>query len=225
MKNLFICLANSKKYGERCIAGILVHQNGTKGINLIRDEIKNPKWIRPVTDSPHGGVQEKYVKEISLGDLVEIESTRKSPHGYQSENVLFDQHSIKKIKNLKLTHGHLDKLVSNHHDFLFGNARKFVTPDEIEKMDHSLLLIKVASPEIRVVREPLRVSSLAKFHYKGNSYQLPITDVNFVEKYLEDKTIINDVTDFYFTISLGVCHDGKHFKLVAGIICFKENQN
>ncbi|MEP7171072.1 MAG: hypothetical protein ABI855_17020, partial [Bacteroidota bacterium] len=162
MKNLFICLANSKKYGERCVAGILVHQNGTKGINLVRDEIKNPKWIRPVTNSQYGEVQEKYVKEISLGDLVEIESSHPSPHGYQSENVLFDQRSIKKIKNLNLKLKHFDKLISNHHEFLFGNNHKFVTPVEIEKFDHSLLFIKVKNPEIRIIREPLRVSAVAK---------------------------------------------------------------
>lgn len=225
MKNLFICLANSKKYGERCIAGILVEQNGTKGLNLIRDENKNPKWIRPVTDAQYGEVQEKYVKEICMGNLVEMESFRKTPKGYQSENVFFDQHSIKKIKNLDLKPGHLDKLVTNHNEFLFNNAEKFVTKDEIEKINHSLVFIKVSQPEIRILREPLRVSATAKFNYNGNSYHLPITDVNFVEKYLEDKTIINGVTDFYFTISLGVCYEGKHFKLIAGIIYLKEDSN
>ena len=48
MKAIFICLANSKKYGERCIAGIELTKGANGNLTVVKENGR-PKWIRPVS--------------------------------------------------------------------------------------------------------------------------------------------------------------------------------
>jgi hypothetical protein len=57
-----------------------------------------------------------------------------------------------------------------------------------------------------------------KFEYNWNEYDLPITDLDFIEKYNKDKNILNNAKNIYLTISLGVVYEGWYYKLVAGVI-------
>jgi hypothetical protein len=75
MKTLFICLANSKKIGERCIAGIEV-----KKIDDIYQVVKTqgkPNWLRPISQSQHGEINKALVSEVSLMDIIEIDIEEK----------------------------------------------------------------------------------------------------------------------------------------------------
>ncbi|MCU0541290.1 MAG: hypothetical protein MUE44_03780 [Oscillatoriaceae cyanobacterium Prado104] len=72
-----ICLANSWKRGERCIAGI----NPLKG-----------KWIRPVSDLPDGRIPKEMRQinrmEPALLDVLEIPLAKTGPDfGFESENI------------------------------------------------------------------------------------------------------------------------------------------
>ncbi len=71
-----ICLANSKKYGDRCIAGI---------------ELSTGKWIRPVTNLEYGQVPKEMClidgEEPKLLDILEIPLIDTCP-GYEFENRL-----------------------------------------------------------------------------------------------------------------------------------------
>ena len=101
MKTTFICLANSRKYGERCIAGIEVKQKGDFWEIVHRND--RPKWLRPVTDTEFGGVSPALVGRIVLLNLVEIDLTQSVPKGYQSENVLFDSQSLHVLGSITAT--------------------------------------------------------------------------------------------------------------------------
>lgn len=87
MKTLFICLANSKKLGERCIAGIEVRKTGGAYRHVKREG--KPKWIRPVSKNQYGAVREDLVGDINLMDIIEIEIEEFCPNGYQYENATF----------------------------------------------------------------------------------------------------------------------------------------
>jgi hypothetical protein len=57
-----------------------------------------------------------------------------------------------------------------------------------------------------------------QFKYSDTAYDLPITDINFADKYHKDNKILEQSTDIYLTISLGIVFEGWYYKLVAGII-------
>ncbi len=95
MKKLFICLANSKKYNQRCIAGIELEKSTRKGFKYqIVKRNSRPVWMRPVSGSEHGEIDAEFVDHIKLLDIVEINVTAPAPQGYQSENVQFDNRPL-----------------------------------------------------------------------------------------------------------------------------------
>jgi hypothetical protein len=100
---------------------------------------------------------------------------------------------------------------------IFGNRGKAVSEDVIDKVDHSLTLIKVSDFEIykRESDSQLRM----KFEFNNVHYDLPITDLNFIEVYTEDGNLLRNVESLYLTISLAVNHNGWHSKLIAGVLC------
>ena len=125
MKTLFICLANSKKFGERCIAGIEVKKTGT-AYQPIEKEGK-PKWLRPISRYQHGAVGEDLVGGINLMDIIEIDVEEFCPSGYQSENATFKPASIKKVGKIRLSDKNLDRLIDMDQYNLFGNRGKAVS--------------------------------------------------------------------------------------------------
>ena len=216
MKTLFVCLANSKKYGERCIAGIELKRENDGSLSLVKENSK-PKWLRPVSSAEHGEVAAHIVNHIKLNDIVEIDVLEHCPKGYQSENILFDVNSLKVVGKVALSATNLDKFTENP-STLFGNKGKAVPADKISEIANSLLLIKVYKTSV-YLRTDLEKNQLRmKFEYNGNEYDLPITDLDFAYKYNKDNNILSNAKNIYLTISLGVVHEGWHYKLVAGVI-------
>lgn len=214
MKKVFICLANSKKFGERCVAGIEIQKIG-KSCKPIEIAGKI-KWLRPVSELQHGAVSKTLAGEIRLMDIIEIDVKEICPAGYQSENVTFKEGSIKKLGNVRLSEKNLDKLIDNEQDNLFGNRGKAVSDEDIDSVDHSLTLIKVTDFKInkRSSDGQLRIT----FGFNGNRYDLPITDIDFIKKYSENESLVVNKSFLYLTISLGIYHNGWHSKLIAGVI-------
>ncbi len=218
MKVSFICLANSKKYGERCIAGIEVQRGSAHGYNIVKTE-NQPTWIRPVSRAEHGEIAANLVQDIELADVVEIEVIRPCPQGYQSENVLFLQRSIRVVQRLKLQAGQLDKLANQSEEGLFGNHSRYVAADKIGAVGHSLVLIQVNQASIFMMRGLFHSEKIrAKFVYQGTEYELPVTDVGFIARYKTNPVVLEQANAVYFTISLGICYEGWYYKLVAGIV-------
>ena len=78
-----VCLANSRKMSEHCIAGIEV-VNGRFG-----------RWIRPVSDRPGGAISHGEQMCADWGasellDVLEIDFSKPLPESHQSENVLIN---------------------------------------------------------------------------------------------------------------------------------------
>jgi hypothetical protein len=221
MLTQFICLANSKKYNERCIAGVVVSKN-KKGTYTVIKENNKPKWIRPVTAEKHGQVPANLVGHINLLDIVEIDIEEEIPNGYQSENVLFKSNSLKIVGKIKAGNTNIDLLSDNTQINIFGNWGKAVHQDKIGEVTNSLTLIKVNAPETYIRSEYDREQYRLKFVFNSSQYDLPITDVKFVEycKSLEDTAVLGEIFkgDIFITISLGVEHEGFYYKLIAGIV-------
>jgi len=216
MKTLFICLANSKKFGERCIAGIEVKKT-IKAYQPIEKEGK-PKWLRPISEHHHGAVGEDLVGDINLMDIIEIDVEEFCPSGYQSENVTFKPSSIKNVENIRLSDKNLDRLIDMDQYNLFGNRGKAVSYEVIDSVGHSLTLVKVE--DFQINRKETDGQLRIDFEFNHDRYDLPITDIDFVNKYNKDENLLENANCVYLTISLGVYHNGWHSKLIAGVIYF-----
>ncbi len=213
MNARFICLANSLKEGGRCLAGIEVNDhNQPLFIN------NRPKWIRPVCHTTHGEVPVHIAIPYRLLDIIEIDDIEGHPHLYQTENVLFNTHSIK--CGGKFDSEHL-KNICEKHPCILGNKGKALSSETIELLDHSLMFITTDQFEIikKIYPEkPHRPQIRIAFSYMDTIYELPVTDPEFRDHYIEDNTILNHVQRVYMCLSIGIPWEGWYYKLVASII-------
>jgi hypothetical protein len=208
-----ICLANSKKYGDRCVAGIEVKEN-EESFEIVQNKGR-AKWIRPVSHSGYGEIPTIIAQNIKLLDVIELEIKEYCPSGYQSENAYFGGSSVKHVSSIKLSSTNLNQLTSEC-SLLFGNRGKAVSVDVIDELSYSLLLIKAESfePYIKQDNNQLRM----QFMYKKTQYDFPITDIQFERLFRNNQNLLAEVSHLYLTISLAVEYNGWHTKLIAGVI-------
>lgn len=215
MPTKIICLANSKKCGGRCVAGIKLEETDTK-FEIVQNG-SNPKWIRPVSNTGYGEVPTAIAQNINLLDVIKFNSAGECPDGYQSENVYFTNNTVEKISTIGSTSKNLRQLTSNYPD-LFGNQGKAVSEDVIDYVDHSIFLIR--AKKFTVFIKPETNKLRIKFNYNGTVCDLPVTDIKFDQAYRLNNHIMDNIRHLYLTISLGVEHNGWHTKLIAGVIYF-----
>jgi len=209
-------MANSKKYGERCIAGIVVDYTYGK-LGLKKGDDNRAQWIRPVTSDTHGQVPAKLVKDVVVGDLLEIMALGAQPDGFQSENVLFTPRSLSKLITIRFTGKTLEQLVDTD-EFPFHSKEARLAEEAVTSLHHSLCCVRVEHfyPHIREFgfKPVLR----AAFDYHGVHYDLPITDVPYNTAFRESPDSFPKQDSGWLCISLGLAHEGWHYLLVAGVI-------
>jgi hypothetical protein len=219
MRKLFVCLANSRKYSGRCIAGVELCRRPDGFLKMVETPEHHPSWIRPVSQSEFGELSSDWVRHIRLGDLIEVEVENKPlTHGYQCENVYFDAKSLQIVEHLDLTHDRLSRLSVRDNKFLFGSRGGSVSTESIDNVENSLQFIKVENATLRWRDEiGMRPQERLVFLYNDYEYDLPLTDIEFVEKYLKDNTILEKAKEVFLTVSLSLPHDGRLYKLAAGV--------
>lgn len=220
MSETFVCLANSKKFGERCIAGVeIVDFDGTN-YSIVRRE-SQPKWLRPISSSSHGAVSASLVGKVGLLDVVEVNILSERPQEYQSENVLFDERSLKVIGRLDWDSSTVAQFQHSGLTQLFGNHERAVHVHAIGQVNYSLTLISPTSVRFNSVTYPNGNSQLrSTFLFGGVRYDLPITDVAFCNKYYKNPRDFSKCSEIFFTISLGVKFNDFHYKLIAAVFHF-----
>lgn len=207
-----LCLANSKKEGGRCVAGILLDQND-------KPIFKNgqPIWIRPVCKANNGQVPIELCDNIEPLDIIEFNEKNTTGTGYQSENTTFDEKKM-------LVTGKANKSILNNlygsTKFIFENKGKAVHEDMIEELNHSLILINTTTFKIIEKKYPgnNKLQIRLEFDYENNSYDLPVTDINFLNKYNQNKNLLNNTNSIDVVLSLGGVHNTWYNKLVATIL-------
>ena len=219
MRKLFVCLANSRKYSGRCIAGIELCRRPDGRLQIKETASLTPQWIRPISEGEFGELSSDWVRHIRLGDLIEVETTEKpSNHVYQCENVHFDAQSLKVVEHLELTNDRLHRLSTKENCFLFGNRGCSISVENINSVHGSLQFIHVNDAALRWRDEPkARPQERINFQYNNVEYDLPLTDIEFVEKYMNDNCILEKANEVFLTVSLSLPKDGKLYKLAAGV--------
>jgi hypothetical protein len=221
MKKTFVCLANSQKWGQRCVAGVELTDFDGNSYSIVQYN-SQPKWLRPVSKTTHGEVPTRVVNRIQLLDIVELEMVSEYPQGYQSENILFDERSIKVIGQVEQSSEEVARFQHTGLTNLFGNQDRAIHVHAIGHITNSLVLIKPTSVKFDWVTYPDGNSQLrATFLFGGVRYNLPITDLNFRARYYKNPKETIRHSDWYFTVSLGVKYsDNFHYKLIAAVLGF-----
>jgi len=143
------------------------------------------------------------------------------PRGYQSENVFFDERSLRVIGRIDWVSDHVAQFEHHRGALLFGNKGKAVHVDVIDQISYSLILIRPSNLSFNEVTYANGKHQLrANFIYNGREYDLPITDVDFFNKYTKNPDEFTKFSEYFFTLSLGVEHEDFHYKLVAAVFYF-----
>jgi len=227
----FVCLADSKKHSERCIAGKIVGGDD------------HGKWFRPVSDRPSRGLSNPeasyqlgvYVQNL---DWASVDVKGKHEHEYQIENhIICDKPAWKKLGALPAAR--LDELLdtpkilwnnglqSNHcmnnqvHEKYLTAPMQTLYFIKIEKLEY--ISVDVEGAAFGLPSTKVR----ACFTYNGTKYKLAITDLVKEAFYKAKGEGVYYPTDInYFTISLSevftraagyVKGQGFAYKVIAGV--------
>lgn len=224
-----ICiLANSVKNGEYCIAGIEVTNAGDKWHST-------GNWVRPVSNRKGGAISKEESllqnknRPPELLDVVAIPFIKRLEVIGQPENYLID--SSKKWQFFCRAPKTAIKIFLESPMDLWlqreKNSYKVSSAWVTEYEPQSLYFIELAKIMTYVSVYKSKKRSRANFDYKGENYDLTLTDHAATGRHLPNfhhhpTGIANGitVTNVAVTISLGTEYeyDGCHYKIVAAII-------
>lgn len=214
----FLCLANSKKYTQRCIAGIEAVPTVNNGFRIVRRRDGTPVWIRPVSESDTGEVAEASVKQIRLLDIVRFDGFVPRPYAHQQENCSCSETSFAVTRAAPAKPDFLDKLAVTTSD-LFGDTHHAIAIENATTLCRSLVFIKAISPQPHFAPgADDRVQTRMRFCYADVEYDLPITDIEFRKAFYDNCFVLRGKQHVYLTISLGQPYNGHYYKLIAGVI-------
>lgn len=213
---LLVCLANSRKPGGRCVAGLEIAEDVPPG------------WIRPVGPPPIRAVSvaDQLLADhtdTKLLDGIEVGLVAPEPFGYQRENWRIDPaHSWQKVGQadwgiLQQLEQNPAKLWINGYSSARGQNDK--VPEHLATdLTSSLLLIHVARVDLLVYDYWDKRVVRAQFQHRGVAYALKVTDPVYESRY-GPHLGSHSLGEAFLTVSLAEVHtDHFAYKLVAGII-------
>lgn len=217
MDKYFICLANSYKRYGRCIAGVEVTISQDSHWKIVRNNDGSPHWIRPIDQhTEYGEILEGEARYIPLLSVVKLSEVVPCPHESHSEDVNYMHMTA--IGMINSNRKVLEQLSDNVHFEVFYTPDLAISPEVYAKGNYSLMMIH---PENILFQEDLtknRARYRMLFSYHGTNYDFSITDPIFYEKIALQPDILTSLTDVYLTLSIGLVYEGRHHKLIAGLI-------
>lgn len=216
MDKYFICLANSYKRNGRCIAGVevTIHDNHWK---IVRNDDGSPHWIRPIDrHTEYGEILEGEARYIPLLSVVKLSEVEPCPHESHSEDVNSMQMMV--IGMISRNREVLEQLSDNVHFEVFYTPELAISPEIYAKGNYSLMMIHPENIQFQEDLTKNRARYRMLFSYHGTNYDFSITDPIFYEKMALQPNILTSLTDVYLTLSIGLEYEGRHHKLIAGVI-------
>ena len=213
-----VILADSKKHDGNCVAGVEIGEAAN--------------WIRPVSARAHEevSVDEQRCLDGSLPrllDVIDIPLLEPCPNTYQPENWRLDPAS-RWMKVQRATWVDLDKWKNSRDLWANGNStyhgiNDVIAPEALIAGQDSLRLIHVTGLQLRVFAPRaafgnLKRRVLGSFRHAGTPYALWVTDPLIEAAYLAQPDGAYTITECYLTVSLGELFEGRHSKLIAGVI-------
>jgi len=222
----FVCLANSRKYRGRCIAGLRTDGSG---------------WVRPISAEPYGTLQPAHYRlsdgtEPRLLDVLRVELAAHRPDTNQPENWLIATRQWELVAR-PAPDGMEAVLASRitNSASLFGSTRDRLTADEYRTNPsiESLTLVRPHNLSWQV-RKTQQGNPQVRAHFEVSQrrYNLTLTDMvwePFITLLGEGLYRPSDVGmppegRLVFTVSLGepTEFDGACYKLVAAVTSWPE---
>lgn len=217
-----VCLANSRKHGGRCIAGLRLDGGG---------------WLRPVGPDRDGELSPNHYTlddgtEPKILDVIDVTVSRPRPEPHQPENWLIGKAPWKLITRpggSELVKILRPRLVKTR--YLFRNKYDRLAETAVTSRPgiSSLTLVEPQQLHWRMALRRGRRQFRATFEYKGTEYDLAITDPAW-EQRLGELKLKPDVQysaravklksndRVLLTSSLGEPFEGNCYKLVAAVI-------
>ena len=216
-----VVLANSRKTGGKCVAGVEFNNN------------QFGQWIRLVSSTSTKEVKEydtlytdrTYPRLLDIAE-VRLQGQRKNTD-FQSENWRVD-HRVRWKKIGRLSLDSLKCIVKPNGPLWFNNSSSYgylnnrINEQYRSKLSDSLCLIRIKNPTFIVFNKSQDSTNRKvklKFEYEGSNYTLAITDPKIEQK--AHRVNIGEYmrpNSYYLSISLGEPFNEYIYKLVAGII-------
>ncbi len=221
-----LCLANSRKYGGRCVVGKERLSDGTLA------------WVRPVSGANKGEVMPDEIcyEDESLPqllDVIDVPLLESFPLPYQPENWLMAPEAWTKVRvgdkaNIERWLDDPAPLWENGHESLRGTNDRFPY-DPKRTLTCSARFISVPALEVSVTAHKDDAGRISKqlrgsFVYAGDLYDLRITDMDFEEGYSARAVGKYWHAKCYLTVTVGEPFQAKpdepafNYKLIAAII-------
>jgi hypothetical protein len=212
-----VCLANSRKLGGRCVAGLRMRDK----------QVKVGDWVRPVSLAEHGEVAVPHYadgREMRLGDVVSFHEGQavRHPPGYQPENVAF---SGSWRREGRVTWATLCRLAEAGEEpwpsggsSSMGRNDRFLL-EQAPLVRGSLTLRRVDDLELIVQQNPYSSAwdVRGEFSIGGSTLRLKVTDP-VVEARLQSTRQSESIGDALVCLSLGEPYQGYVYKLLAGVL-------
>jgi hypothetical protein len=215
-----ICLANSHKYGHRCIAGIRSDGSG---------------WIRPVSNGEHGELEYRdYAltndSQPFVLDAIRIGVSKHQPTLNHPEDWLINSSAWKLISRpAPVNLGPVLGAAIQQGDLLFGDGAGSIPIRDVESRGGvaSLTLVRPENVRWRTARQGEWKKARVLFQLGNRRYNLPLTDPRYAGRvtkleigdHQDHEVEIETGAQYLFTVSLGEpFDDGRCYKLVAGVV-------
>lgn len=142
------------------------------------------------------------------------------PSGAHCENVTFREDSLIIIGSVSKRPYILEKFIDHCHFYVFEDNFSKISHEDFNKLDYSLMFIRPSSVSFdeREYEDTHKRQLRIIFGYNRHTYNLPVTDPDFLAEYKKDPGMVKRNLTYYLTLSLGVEFNGSHYKLAAGII-------
>lgn len=218
-----ICLANSRKRGEHCVAGIELLENGNLG-----------GWIRPVGSGWEHALltsEQAYADNSSpqVLDVLDVHLREHRPEGCQVENWTVDS-TRRWVKIGQVDREALVGVIPAPAT-LFANAGSTsaglndqIPTAQADQSAGSLLLVHVPEVELHVIKYYDKIKCQARFVYNGVRYWISVTDPTIEAEFRPGGPKIRNLGACLLSVSLSaplvkdVDNVSYRFKLIAAII-------
>jgi hypothetical protein len=104
------------------------------------------------------------------------------------------------------------------HPILFYNTDYSISVDTYKHGEYSLMMIHPEGLSFHLDPTKNRAKYFLTFKYNGAVYDFTITDPYFYQYIEQHPDAIENLSDVYLTLSLGLEYEGRHHKLIAAII-------
>lgn len=211
-----VCLANSRKSRQRCIAGVEILNDVPQG------------WIRPVSDRKDQEVSSSERRyqgggEPELLDIMDVSLLEYRPKDYQQENWLLD--SKKRWSKIDVFEWNDLYKIAEVDSALWSNGyhpnNDRIPVDQAKKEINSLKLIHVDQLRLQSIEYPdfdkrKRIRGYFKFADKG--YALRVTDPHVEQRCRMQEGRDYRLGECFLTISFGEAYGGYCYKLIAAVM-------